>query len=97
MTNEALKYCNKIYLTSDNPRNEDQKEIFKDMKRGILDSKLTNTFEIEDRRKAINKAIDELRSGDILIIAGKGHENYQIFKNKVIPFSDKRVVIDKLG
>ncbi len=96
MTEEALKYCDKIYLTSDNPRNESMKKIFEDMKKGILKKKLKNISTINNRRRAIEKAIDELTSGDILIVAGKGHENYQIIKNKRIPFSDKEVILDRL-
>ena len=96
MTKEAIKYCNKIYFTSDNPRNEKQSDIFNDMKKGIHKSKLNKIKIISDRRKAIYSAIDNLKSGDVLVVAGKGHENYQIIKNKKISFSDKEVVLNKL-
>ena len=97
MTREALKYCDKIYLTSDNPRNESLKKIFEDMKKGILKKNLENITTINNRKIAIEKAIKELRPLDILLVAGKGHENYQIIKNKRISFSDKEVILGRLG
>ena len=97
MTKEALKYCDKVYLTSDNPRNESLKNIFKDMKKGILKKNLVNISTISNRKIAIEKAIKGLKTGDILLVAGKGHENYQIIKNKRIPFSDKEVILDRLS
>ena len=97
MTKEALKYCDKIYLTSDNPRNESLKKIFEDMKKGILKKSLEGVLTINNRKKAIEKAMDDLKAGDILLVAGKGHENYQIIKNKRIPFSDKKVILDRLS
>jgi UDP-N-acetylmuramyl tripeptide synthase len=96
MTKEALKYCDKIYLTSDNPRNESLKKIFEDMKKGILKKSLEGVLTINNRKKAIEKAMDDLKAGDILLVAGKGHENYQIIKNKRIPFSDKKIILDRL-
>ena len=97
MTKEALKYCDKIYLTSDNPRNESLKKIFEDMKKGILKKNLEGVLTINNRKKAIEKAMDDLKTGDILLVAGKGHENYQVIKNKRIPFSDKKVILDRLS
>jgi murE/murF fusion protein len=97
MTKEALKYCDKIYLTSDNPRNESLKKIFEDMKKGILKKNLEGVLTINNRKEAIEKAMDDLKAGDILLVAGKGHENYQIIKNKKIPFSDKKVILDRLS
>ena len=97
MTKEALKYCDKIYLTSDNPRNESLKKIFEDMKKGIFKKKLENISTIKNRQIAIEKAMKELKKGDTLLVAGKGHENYQIIKNKRIPFSDKKVILNRLS
>ena len=97
MTKEAVKFCDKIYLTSDNPRNESLKNIFEDMKKGILKKNLENISTINNRKVAIEKAINDLKNGDVLLVAGKGHENYQIIKNKRIPFSDKKIIIDWLG
>ena len=97
MTKEAVKFCDKIYLTSDNPRNESLKNIFEDMKKGVLKKNLENISTINNRKIAIEKAIKDLKSGDVLLVAGKGHENYQIIKNKRIPFSDKKIILDRLS
>ena len=70
----ANQYCDRIYLTDDNPRNENPKKIRSAIKKKINKSKL---YEISDRSKAIKKAIFDLKLGDILIVAGKGHENIQ--------------------
>ncbi len=83
----AQRYANRVYLTDDNPRNENPKiireNIKKYCKKGIV---------IANRRKAIETAISELNKNDILIIAGKGHEKYQLIKNKKIIFDDYEVV-----
>ena len=81
----ANKYCDRIYLTDDNPRFENPKVIRDQIKRKIKKKKY---IEIPSRASAISKAVNELKSGDILIIAGKGHENYQEYKKKIF-FSDK--------
>jgi UDP-N-acetylmuramyl tripeptide synthase len=67
------------------------------MKKGILKKSLEGVLTINNRKKAIEKAMDDLKAGDILLVAGKGHENYQIIKNKRIPFSDKKVILDRLS
>lgn len=76
MTQAALDAANPVVLTSDNPRTEDPTQIFSDMRQGI-DFSLHDTFEIRDRREAIKFAVNEAKNGDIVVIAGKGHENYQ--------------------
>ncbi len=91
MTKEALKYANFIIITDDNPRFEDPKSIRKDMVEGIKKSELEKIKIIGDRQKAIKHAIKLLSANDILLIAGKGHENYQIIKNKKINFNDKLI------
>ncbi|QIO04732.1 UDP-N-acetylmuramoyl-L-alanyl-D-glutamate--2,6-diaminopimelate ligase [Acinetobacter shaoyimingii] len=76
MTQAALDYSDIVLLTSDNPRTENPEQIFADMKAGIhFDGK--NVHEIHDRREAIKFAVQQAKSGDIVVIAGKGHENYQ--------------------
>ena len=85
----ANKYCDKIYLTDDNPRFESPKVIRDQIKRKIEKKKYV---EISSRADAILKAVSELNSGDILIVAGKGHENYQEYKKKSF-FSDKLEII----
>jgi len=74
-------------VTSDNPRTEDPAQIFSDIEKGIA-GKFTNYEVIPDRRAAISKAISGAGKGDIILIAGKGHETYQILKDKTIHFSD---------
>lgn len=81
-------YC---IITSDNPRNEEPALIIDDIERGIL--KTSCVYEkIEDRKQAIFKAFNVAEPNDAVIIAGKGHENYQILKNETIHFSDEEVV-----
>lgn len=90
----AQQYADNIYITDDNPRDEDPKNIRKQ----IMES-CPLGIEIEGRRIAIEQAIHNLKSSDTLIIAGKGHEKYQETKGKKIYFSDKETVlecIDKL-
>lgn len=85
----ANDLCDKIYLTDDNPRTESPKKIRNEIKTKILKSKLV---EISSRKNAIEKAIKDLRSDEILIVAGKGHENYQEYYTKKF-FSDKACII----
>ncbi len=89
----ASDYSDKIYLTDDNPRYENPKKIRKDIKRGI---KNRNILEIPDRSKAISVAIKNLNSGEILLIAGKGHEKTQDFGNRKIYFSDKQAILNSI-
>ncbi len=84
----ANKYCNKIYLTDDNPRNEDPKIIRRDIKSNILKNKL---LEIPSRERAIKSAILDIKSNEVVIIAGKGHEIYQEYTSKKY-FSDKNCI-----
>jgi len=76
-------------ITNDNPRQEDPLEIIKEIKKGIIRANYTV---IADRKKAIIKALSLAKPGDIVLVAGKGHENYQILKGKAIPFDDRQVV-----
>ena len=85
----ARKYCDNVYLTDDNPRFENPKSIRNQIKKGLKTKKF---FEIPSRSKAINTAISELNSGNVLIVAGKGHENYQEYK-KIKFFSDRTEII----
>jgi UDP-N-acetylmuramoyl-L-alanyl-D-glutamate--2,6-diaminopimelate ligase len=76
-------------ITSDNPRSEDPKEIIRQIVSGIK----KKNFEIEsDRALAIHKACSLARKGDIVLVAGKGHETYQVEKDKILPFDDRVVV-----
>ena len=80
-----------VFITSDNPRAEEPKDIINEITKGINLAK--NNYIIEpDRFNAIKKAVLEAGSGDIVLVAGKGHEAYQIFKDTTIPFDDREVV-----
>ncbi|ACN99576.1 UDP-N-acetylmuramoyl-L-alanyl-D-glutamate--2,6-diaminopimelate ligase (UDP-MurNAc-L-Ala-D-Glu:meso-diaminopimelate ligase)(Meso-diaminopimelate-adding enzyme) (Meso-A2pm-adding enzyme) (UDP-N-acetylmuramyl-tripeptide synthetase) (UDP-MurNAc-tripeptidesynt [Sulfurihydrogenibium azorense Az-Fu1] len=86
----AQDFSDIVILTSDNPRFEDPNQIIKDILEGITQK--SKVIVEPDRKKAIEYAIKTAQKGDIVLIAGKGHENYQIIKDQVIPFDDKEVV-----
>ena len=88
----AKKYCDFIYLTDDNPRTENPEFIRHQIKKGLNNQKY---LEIPSRSKAIYLAVKNLKSGDVLIVAGKGHENYQEFKKKKF-FSDKLEILKSI-
>ncbi|MBU0650492.1 UDP-N-acetylmuramoyl-L-alanyl-D-glutamate--2,6-diaminopimelate ligase, partial [bacterium] len=86
----AWRYSDFCFVTSDNPRNEDPEKIIDQVLKGFL---LKNKVErIVDRREAIYKALEISKSGDTVLIAGKGHEAYQIVGNVNLPFNDKDTV-----
>ncbi len=89
MTKEALKYSDLIIITDDNPRFENPKKIRDDMVHNIKLEDLKKIKVIGNREIAIKKAINFLTEQDVLLIAGKGHENYQLIGNKKKFFSDK--------
>ena len=89
----AKKYCDTIYLTDDNPRTENPRLIRNQIKKGLKNKKF---FEISSRSKAIYHAINNLDSGDVLIVAGKGHENYQEYKKNKF-FSDKIEILRSIS
>ena len=86
----ANEYCDKIYLTDDNPRNENPKKIRQSIKKKINKSKLYN---ISNREKAIGQAIQNLLSGEVLVVAGKGHEKIQDYGSYKKFFSDKDCIL----
>ena len=81
-------YSDKIYLTDDNPRLEQASKIRKDIKKGI---KNQNVLELANREKAISKAIKDLNTGEILLVAGKGHEMIQEIGKKKFSLQIKRL------
>ncbi|OGL46194.1 MAG: UDP-N-acetylmuramoyl-L-alanyl-D-glutamate--2,6-diaminopimelate ligase [Candidatus Schekmanbacteria bacterium RBG_16_38_11] len=86
-----------LYITSDNPRSEDPVKIIEDIKAGIKGKEIKEKVKIiPDRREAIYGALEIAQTGDLIVIAGKGHEDYQIIGNKIIHFDDKEVVLEKL-
>lgn len=86
MAEIAQRLADNVIVTDDNPRDEDAELIRIDILAGCQPS--PNLREIGDREKAIHKAIESLERGDVLVIAGKGHEEGQIVGNKVLPFND---------
>ncbi|XJZ28406.1 UDP-N-acetylmuramoyl-L-alanyl-D-glutamate--2,6-diaminopimelate ligase [Bacillota bacterium Lsc_1132] len=88
MAQIACKYATDPVFTSDNPRSEDPLAILKDMEEGV---KGENYLVIPDRKEAITFAVNNASSGDVLLIAGKGHETYQIIGGKVYDFNDRLV------
>lgn len=86
MGKEAEKYADFSILTSDNPRSEDPIDIIRQIAAGMQDP--SRFCLIPDRREAIRTAVDMARENDIIVIAGKGHETYQVFKNETVEFND---------
>nr|VFK58335.1 MAG: UDP-N-acetylmuramoylalanyl-D-glutamate--2,6-diaminopimelate ligase [Candidatus Kentron sp. TUN]VFK67216.1 MAG: UDP-N-acetylmuramoylalanyl-D-glutamate--2,6-diaminopimelate ligase [Candidatus Kentron sp. TUN] len=87
----------KVILTADNPRSEDPVRILDDMQRGIEEKDREKVARILDRRQAIETALSLAGSGDIVLVAGKGHETYQEVKGVRNPFDDKEVVLAFAG
>lgn len=88
MAQEAVKDADKVILTSDNPRTEDPLAILDDMKAGLTPDQLTQTLTIPDRHEAIKTAAAIAKKGDIILVAGKGHEDYQEINGVKHHFSD---------
>ncbi len=88
MAQEAVKDADKVILTSDNPRTEDPLAILDDMKAGLSPDQLTQTLTIPDRHEAIKTAAAIAKKGDIILVAGKGHEDYQEINGVKHHFSD---------
>ena len=88
----AVKLSDKVILTSDNPRNEDPDEIIRQMKAGITAEDSHKVLSITNRREAIRTGVALAKKGDIILVAGKGHENYQEIKGIKNHFDDKEVL-----
>ena len=89
----AGKYSDYCIITSDNPRTENQQDILTDIKKGISKTDC-DYITIADRYEAIKKAVSIYEEGDIILIAGKGHETYQIIGNQKKHFDDREVVVN---
>ncbi len=92
MAEIACKYSNKVVLTSDNPRSEDADEILKQMNTGVPVTEKRKVLTITDRKEAIKTACMLAGKGDIILLAGKGHEKYQEIKGVKYPFDDKAIL-----
>ncbi len=97
MAAEAAKASDKVVLTSDNPRDEDPEEIIREMEAGLTDEMRRCTLSIVDRREAIRTACHLAGPGDVVLIAGKGHEDYQEIKGVKHHFDDREVVSEVLS
>lgn len=97
MAQIAAKYSDRAVLTSDNPRNEEPQDILNQMEAGLKAADKKKTLVITDRREAIKTACMLAKPGDIILIAGKGHEDYQEIKGVKHPFDDKKIVTEFLN
>ena len=102
----AARLSDLVIVTSDNPRSEDPARIIEEIQRGIVTpanrigakgAKGTPSIAIVDRRDAIERGIRDARPGDLVLIAGKGHEKYQVIGDKTLPFDDVEVARGALG
>ena len=94
MAKEAALRSERVILTSDNPRDEEPGDILRDMEAGLDDSGRAKTLSIADRREAIRTAAMLAQKGDVILIAGKGHEDYQEIKGVKHHFDDREVVAE---
>ena len=92
MAKEAAQRSDRLILTSDNPRFEDPEEILRDMEAGLDTEAARHTLKIADRREAIKAATCFAEPGDVVLVAGKGHEDYQEIKGVKHHFDDKEVI-----
>lgn len=92
MASIACRLSDKVVLTSDNPRDEDPMQIIQEMQSGVMPSESRKTLVIADREEAIKTACMMAKEKDIVLVAGKGHEDYQEIKGVKHPFDDRKVV-----
>ena len=97
MAQESVKHSDRVIITSDNPRNEEPQDIINDMLAGLDDEQKRKVLTIVDRREAIRMACMMAKPGDVILIAGKGHEDYQIIKGVKYHFDDHEVVREAFG
>ncbi|GGE44091.1 UDP-N-acetylmuramoylalanyl-D-glutamate--2,6-diaminopimelate ligase [Pedobacter psychrotolerans] len=97
MAQVACDWSDKVILTSDNPRTEDPQSIITEMEAGVSPTNKRKTLSILDRREAIKTACHLAKSGDIILIAGKGHEKYQEINGVRNHFDDKEILLEQLN
>lgn len=97
MAKEAVKGSTKVIITSDNPRFEEPADIIQDMLQGLSDEEQEKVLTISDRREAIRTACMIAKSGDVILVAGKGHEDYQDIKGVKHHFDDREEVKKAMG
>jgi UDP-N-acetylmuramoyl-L-alanyl-D-glutamate--2,6-diaminopimelate ligase len=92
MGERATALADVVYVTDDNPRSEDPAAIRAEVLQGA-----PGAIEIGDRMEAITTAVNRLQAGDVLLVAGKGHESGQIIGTRIVPFDDRDAVRTALG
>lgn len=97
MAKIAVGLSDQVILTSDNPRDEEPEEIIREMEAGVPFAKKRDVLSIVDRRQAIKTACTLAKKGDIILVAGKGHEKYQEIKGVRYEFDDKKVLTETLN
>ena len=97
MAQEAVRQSDRVIITSDNPRFEEPQDIINDMLAGIDQKQRASVLAISDRREAIKTAVMLAQKGDVILIAGKGHEDYQEIKGVKHHFDDREVVRECFG
>ena len=97
MAQEAVKNSDRVIITSDNPRFEEPQDIINDMLNGLTEKQRRDVLSIVDRREAIRTACMMAQPGDVILVAGKGHEDYQIIKGVKHHFDDHEVIREAFG
>ena len=97
MAQEAVRQSDRVIITSDNPRFEEPQDIINDMLAGLTPQQMKKVVSIADRREAIKTAVMMARKGDVILVAGKGHEDYQEIKGVKHHFDDREVVREIFG
>jgi UDP-N-acetylmuramoyl-L-alanyl-D-glutamate--2,6-diaminopimelate ligase len=97
MASIACEKSDKVILTSDNPRSEEPAEIIHEMEKGVDPVAKRKTISIVDRKEAIKAACQIAQRGDIILLAGKGHEKYQEIKGVKHPFDDMEILCETLN
>ena len=97
MAQEAVKQSDRVIITSDNPRFEEPQDIINDMLAGLDSKQMKKVVSIVDRKEAIRTACMLAQKGDVILIAGKGHEDYQEVKGVKHHFDDREIVREVFG
>lgn len=97
MAQESVKHSDRVIITSDNPRFEEPQDIINDMLAGLDEEQKHKVISIVDRKEAIRTACMMARPGDVILVAGKGHEDYQIIKGVKYHFDDHEVIREAFG
>ena len=97
MAQEAFRNSDRVIITSDNPRNEDPQDIINDMLAGLSEDERRHVLSIVDRREAIRTACMMAQPGDVILVAGKGHEDYQIIQGVKHHFDDHEIIKEAFG